>query len=86
MLVVEQRAELDAVMRKRHGNAALERGARCVRSHRLDTNMASDLIGLYVDPPAHAAVFCVDEKSAIQALGRRNWMLPLSPLRRTRRG
>ena len=30
MLTIEQRAELDAVMRKRHGNAALTRRARCV--------------------------------------------------------
>ena len=30
MLTIEQRAELDAVMRKRHGNVALARRARCV--------------------------------------------------------
>ena len=30
MLTSEQRAELDAVMRKRHGNAAILRRARCV--------------------------------------------------------
>ena len=30
MLMIEQRAELDAVMRRRHGNAALARRARCV--------------------------------------------------------
>jgi hypothetical protein len=28
---------------------------------------AADIIGLYLDPPQHAAVFCVDEKTAIQA-------------------
>jgi hypothetical protein len=27
---------------------------------------AADIIGLYLDPPQHAAVFCVDEKSAIK--------------------
>jgi transposase len=31
---------------------------------------AADIIGLYLKPPVHAAVFCVDEKSAIQALDR----------------
>ena len=31
---------------------------------------AADIIGLYVNPPQHAAVFCVDEKTAIQALDR----------------
>ena len=189
MLTNEQRSELDAVMRKRHGNAALTRRARCVllwadgerrvdirsklacndafvsrwtaafdeqglaglvslhpgrapkrpvaklearvldrtlkhkprdgsthwssrklaaelgdvsfsavqriwrkhgvRPHRLDTHMvsndpdfevkAADVIGLYVKPPQHAAVFCVDEKTAIQALDRKDRMLPLSP-------
>ena len=189
MLTSEQRIELDAVMRKRHGNAALARRARCVllwvqgerrvdvrsklacndafvtrwtsaydaqglaglvslhpgrapvrsvaklearvldrtlehkprdgsthwssrklaaelgdvsfsavqriwrkhgvRPHRLDTHMvsndpdfetkAADVIGLYLNPPVHAAVFCVDEKTAIQALDRKDRMLPLSP-------
>jgi transposase len=40
---------------------------------------AADIIGLYMNPPAHAAVFCVDEKSAIQALDRLDLVLPLSP-------
>jgi hypothetical protein len=31
-----------------------------------------DIVGLYLDPPAHAAVFCVDEKPQIQALGGRS--------------
>ena len=39
---------------------------------------AADVIGLYLNPPAHAAVFCVDEKTAIQALDRKDRMLPLS--------
>jgi len=37
------------------------------------------VIGLYLNPPQHAAVFCVDEKTAIQALDRKDRMLPLSP-------
>ena len=40
---------------------------------------AADIIGLYLHPPAHAAVFCVDEKTAIQALDRLDPVLPLSP-------
>jgi transposase len=40
---------------------------------------AADVIGLYLNPPAHAVVFCVDEKTAIQALDRKDRMLPLSP-------
>jgi transposase len=40
---------------------------------------AADIIGLYLQPPAHAVVFCVDEKTAIQALDRLDPVLPLSP-------
>ncbi len=47
---------------------------------------AADIIGLYLHPPAHAAVFCVDEKTAIQALDRRDPVLPLSPGRAERHG
>jgi len=47
---------------------------------------AADIIGLYLDPPAHAAVFCVDEKSHIQALDRLDPVLPLSPGRAERHG
>ena len=39
---------------------------------------AADIIGLYLKPPVNAAVFCVDEKSAIQALDRLDPVLPLS--------
>jgi len=38
-----------------------------------------DIAGLYLDPPAHAAVFCVDEKPQIQALERTQPLLPLQP-------
>jgi transposase len=47
---------------------------------------AADIIGLYLNPPARAAVFCVDEKSAIQALDRLDPVLPLSPGRAERHG
>ena len=47
---------------------------------------AAEIIGLYLDPPQHAAVFCVDEKTAIQALDRRDPILPLSPGRAERHG
>jgi transposase len=38
-----------------------------------------DIVGLYMNPPDHAVVFCVDEKSQIQALDRTQPMLPLRP-------
>jgi transposase len=47
---------------------------------------AADIIGLYLKPPVNAAVFCVDEKSAIQALDRLDPVLPLSPGRAERHG
>jgi hypothetical protein len=47
---------------------------------------AADIIGLYLHSPAHAAVFCVDEKTAIQALDRKDPVLPLSPGRAERHG
>ena len=47
---------------------------------------AADVIGLYLDPPQHAAVFCLDEKTAIQALDRLDPVLPLSPGRAERHG
>lgn len=37
----------------------------------------TDVVGLYMNPPEHALVFCVDEKSQIQALDRTQPSLPL---------
>jgi len=47
---------------------------------------AADILGLYLQPPQHAAVFCIDEKTAIQALDRLDPVLPLSPGRAERHG
>ncbi|MFV0131591.1 IS630 family transposase [Streptomyces sp. HMX112] len=38
-----------------------------------------DVVGLYLDPPERALVFCVDEKSQIQALDRSQPVLPKMP-------
>ena len=67
-----------------------------LKPHRLERYMASndpkfeakaaDIIGLYLNPPSHAVVFCVDEKTAIQALDRLDPVLPLSPGRAERHG
>ena len=38
-----------------------------------------DIVGLYVDPPEHAVVLAVDEKSQIQALDRTQPSLPMKP-------
>src|ERR1700722_15244515 len=67
-----------------------------LKPHRLERYLASDdpefeskaadIIGLYLRPPQHAMVFCVDEKTAIQALDRLDPVLPLSPGRAERHG
>ena len=38
-----------------------------------------DVVGLYIDPPAHAVVLSIDEKSQIQALDRTQPGLPIKP-------
>jgi transposase len=52
------------------------------RSFKLSTDPAfaeklHDIVGLYVDPPTHAVVLSVDEKSQIQALDRTQPGLPM---------
>jgi hypothetical protein len=41
---------------------------------------AANIIGLYLEPPQHAAVFCVDEKSAVQVLDRLEPVPPSRPV------
>ena len=38
-----------------------------------------DVVGLYMNPPDHALVLCVDEKSGMQALDRTQPLLPMRP-------
>jgi transposase len=67
-----------------------------LQPHRLERYMLSDdpqfeektadILGLYLNPPQHAAVFAADEKTAIQALDRLDPVLPLSPGRAERHG
>jgi transposase len=44
-----------------------------------------DVVGLYMNPPEHALVLCVDEKSQIQALNRTAPCLPILPTTPARR-
>jgi transposase len=44
-----------------------------------------DIVGLYMNPPDHALVLCVDEKSQIQALNRTQPILPMQPGQAERR-
>jgi len=73
------------------GKTAVQRIWRAFRlqPHRTETFKLSkdpllvpkirDIVGLYMNPPDHAVVLCVDEKSQIQALERTQPLLPLRP-------
>src|SRR5258705_5238470 len=60
-----------------------------LQPHRLETFKLStdpdfvakvrDVVGLYVSPPEHAIVLCVDEKPQIQGLAPSQPMLPMRP-------
>lgn len=60
-----------------------------LKPHRTDTFKLStdplfvekvvDVVGLYHNPPEHAVVLCVDEKSQVQALDRSQPVLPMMP-------
>src|SRR6202167_624691 len=66
-----------------------------LQPHRTDTFKLSpdplliekvrDIVGVYMNPPDHAIVFCVDEKSQIQALDRTQPLLPMRPGQAERR-
>jgi transposase len=45
----------------------------------LFVDKVQDIVGLYMSPPTHAIVMCVDEKSQIQALDREQPVLPMMP-------
>jgi len=66
-----------------------------LKPHKVDTFKIStdpffiektkDVVGLYMSPPENAVVYCVDEKSQIQALDRTQPLLPLRPGQAERR-
>lgn len=78
-------------------NATISRiwHAFSLQPHRTDTFKLSpdpllipkvrDIVGLYLHPPDHAVVLCVDEKSQIQALDRTAPLLPMRPGQAERR-
>jgi transposase len=69
--------------------------AFCLQPHRTETFKLStdplfvervrDIVGLYMAPPEHAVVLCVDEKSQMQALDRTQPLLPMRPGQSERR-
>jgi transposase len=63
--------------------------ARGLKPHLVDTfkistdpafeDKLTDVVGLYLNPPEHAVVLCMDEKSQVQALDRTQPSLPMKP-------
>ena len=88
--------KLGRLLKINHNHIAKAWQRAGLQPHRFERYMASDdpdfetkaadVIGLYLNPPQHAAVFAVDEKTAIQALDRLDPVLPLSPGRAERHG
>ncbi len=88
--------KLARLLKINHNHVAMAWQRAGLQPHRFERYMlsddpdferkAADVIGLYVNPPQHAAIFAVDEKTAIQALDRLDPVLPLSPGRAERHG
>lgn len=88
--------KLGAAMEVSHMMVSRVWAKHALKPHRVDGYLSSndpqfetkaaDVIGLYLNPPQNAAVFCVDEKTAIQTLDRKDPVLPLSPGRTERHG
>jgi transposase len=88
--------KLGRLLKINHNHVAKAWQRAGLQPHRFERYMASDdpdfeqkaadVIGLYLNPPQHAAVFAVDEKTAIQALDRLDPVLPLSAGRAERHG
>ena len=53
-------------------------GIREAGLHQFEAKLV-DVVGLYLDPPERAVVFCFDEKSEMQALQRTQPGLPMKP-------
>jgi transposase len=67
-------AQVWRVMRT-HGIQMQRRRSWCVSTDPEFAPKAADIVGLYLDPPAHAVVLAVDEKPHIQALERaQGWL------------
>jgi transposase len=60
---------------KAHRISLARRRSWCVSTDPEFAAKAADVVGLYLDPPEHAVVLCVDEKPHIQALERaQGWL------------
>lgn len=73
LLAKELEASDDAIWRilKKEGISLHRQRSWCISTDRDFAAKAADIVGLYLNPPEKAIVFCVDEKPSIQALERR---------------
>jgi transposase len=95
-ILAKSTRKLARVLKIHHNHVQTAWTRAGVQPHRFDRYMrsddpdfepkAADVIGLYLQPPQHAAGFAADEKTAIQALDRLDPVLPLSPGRAERHG
>ena len=76
--------ELKALPRARYsagspssGSSRIWRRPSSLSSDPFFIEKVRDIVGLYLNPPDHAMVLCVDEKSQIQALNRTQPTLPM---------
>lgn len=69
---------------RRHGLRPHQRGYYVASPDPDFEAKAATILGLYLNPPAHSVVLCLDEKSHIQALDRLQPTLPLRPGQRER--
>jgi transposase len=63
---------------RQHGLHLARRRSWCISTDPEFTPKAADIVGLYLAPPEHAVVLCVDEKPSIQALERAQGWLRLA--------
>src|SRR5258708_23280747 len=77
-------ADRDALVLRPGPNVAAAFAVRCstrgpATLPASNSNLACEVVGLYLNPPENAVVLCVDEKSQCQALGRAQPIRPLRP-------
>src|ERR671935_121496 len=85
----EERSTLQRWAKRPSSAQALALRCRIVLAWRTETwklssdpqfiDKVRDIVGLYLNPPEHAVVLCVDEKTSVQAVDRTQPVLPLRP-------
>jgi transposase len=69
---------VNTILRERNIKPHIVKRFQFSTDEAFDSKLA-DVVGLYLNPPENSIVFCVDEKTQIQALERTQPILPLRP-------